>query len=76
MSAEQNKNRALSVLQSRFCFVQVQGFWLKSAKNLALRIFGVCPKIQTDSQSMHLKRQNGSVLPSRRAETALLENAI
>ncbi len=36
---------------------------MKSAKNLALWICGVCPQIQTDSQSMHLKRQNRTVLP-------------
>ena len=61
----------------RLCpHAEVQGFWLISAKSLAPWIFGVCPKIQTDSKSMHQKRQNGSVLPSRRAETALLENAI
>ena len=50
ISAEQ-KNRVLSVLESRFCFVRVQGFWLISAKNLAPLLFGVCPKIKTNSQS-------------------------
>jgi hypothetical protein len=36
MPAEQNKNRVLPIFANCFCFVQVQGFSLNSAKNLFL----------------------------------------
>jgi hypothetical protein len=49
---------------------------MKSAKNLALWICGVCPQIQTDSQSMNLKRKNSSVLRPGRVKTTLPANAI
>ncbi len=76
MAAEQNKNSVISSLSICFCFVQVQGFWLFPAKNLAPWVCGVCPQIQADSQTMHLKRQNRLVLPPGKVETAFPANAI